>query len=56
MTQQPLPSLVAFERHVAAREHEQAVTTALQILRVIDETMGGVRLIVARMVERHAGP
>ncbi len=42
MTQQPLPSLVAFERHVAAREYEPAVNAALQILRVIDETMGRI--------------
>ena len=26
------------------------------ISRVMEESMGGVRLIVARMVERHAGP
>jgi hypothetical protein len=42
---QPLPSLAAFERHVAARQHEAAVTEALKILRSIDEAMGGLRAI-----------
>jgi hypothetical protein len=39
---QPLPSLAAFERHVAARRHEAAANEALRILRSIDETMGTI--------------
>jgi hypothetical protein len=39
---QPLPSLSAFERHVATRETEPAVTEALRILRIVDENMGGL--------------
>lgn len=37
---QPLPSLAAFERHVAARQVDEAVNDALTILRSIDESMG----------------
>jgi hypothetical protein len=39
MTKTP-PSLVAFERHVAAREHQAAADEAVRILRSIDEAMG----------------
>jgi hypothetical protein len=37
---QPLPSLAAFERLVAARDVDAAVNEALRILRSVDETMG----------------
>jgi len=37
---QPLPSLAAFERHVANRQIDEAVNDALAILRSIDESMG----------------
>jgi hypothetical protein len=40
MPDKPLPSLVAFERRVAAREVDAAVQEALNILRCIDEGMG----------------
>lgn len=39
---QPLPSLIAFERHVAARRYDDAVNEALRILRAIDESMGRI--------------
>lgn len=36
------PSLIALERHVAARRFEPALEEALRILRAIDETMGSI--------------
>lgn len=36
------PSLIAFERHVAARRSEAAVEEALRLLRHIDENMGSI--------------
>ena len=45
MTEQPIPSLVAFERHVSARNYGDAVNEALRILRVIDDGMGGMNRI-----------
>jgi 5'-methylthioadenosine phosphorylase len=41
----------------AAGRGASARTVSMEdIARVIDETMGGIRLIVAKMVERHGGP
>ncbi|MDR3513048.1 MAG: hypothetical protein P4L73_15530 [Caulobacteraceae bacterium] len=42
MTQQPAPSLIAFERHVARRRFDAAVEEGLRLLRAIDETMGSI--------------
>lgn len=44
--QPPKPSLSAFERHVARRDVDAAISEALRLLRVIDESMGNLNGIV----------